>query len=442
MDVLRRGVSMLRALNAQAHALGPALLRTTGEVEEGGMDELPESVTRQLCSHTRDNLARWRADGISVPFGIRYLMDHVEYLAGGTIDEPAMPRLTRGELDHCAFTLMWYLYVAGAEFGFRHGDLKAGNVAFRVHKQPQTHQFVLRAPGGDGGGTVYVFSSAIDAVVIDLDLGRMSTTRAGFDHGTYYAAPPETLAWAAAHADAFGMAGGVDTVAYDWWAVGIVVLEMHCMPRYHGCDAALPAMRASVGHKGIWLEPFMDDGGLCASMAAGVMASGTGTALFGGRSRGALARARAQLMFMYAAALVIAAVHQNDALLLPTAAAMQAAPAFKRLFTAAFSGAAVHSDAYRAFYTYVGTRVPEDVLELLRYLLNWDPAVRHRQHRPYLHLGLPLFANYAPRAYQYTYAADARDLDLTRDPDRLKRLRRYPDVEAALVGLSAAAAAK
>jgi hypothetical protein len=208
LNELRRGAAILELMQGDRRHLGPALLRTTGPFLELSAQEFP--ARDQLCEDIQKTRIANEADRV-------YCLQYIEFCSGGSIAAPPSP-YTEDDLMFLAFSLLWFVYVAGAEYGFNHNDLKGDNVLLRYQQGAAKRVFFEH---GDLG--VYTFTTRYEAVVVDYDMGSVATTADPRPIGTYWAAAPEAL---------FGVAFGIftpprqiDLRARNYWSVGIVILE-------------------------------------------------------------------------------------------------------------------------------------------------------------------------------------------------------------------------
>ncbi len=160
-----------------------------------------------------------------------FAIHHIEYIAGGALDDgppdKTAPVMSADEFAFSCFSLFWYFYVAEAEIGFIHGDLKGANIMMRTYSEPTRFHFTL------GDDVAFVFTSSFCPVVIDLDFAQTEQTQRQHRIGTSDYAPPEAM-----YADFMKIYETDERLitivamlhevayAYDWWSLGISIFEL------------------------------------------------------------------------------------------------------------------------------------------------------------------------------------------------------------------------
>lgn len=150
----------------------------------------------------------------------------IEYLSGGTIHNPVDSNLVGLYFEQITLLLMWFFYVAQAEFGFRHRDFKPDNCMYRILPQEQT--FVLKFSGIHQ----IAVTTKIVPVPIDFDFASIFVTNGTSRNrmGTYYTAPIEL------QIEGFlkSLTSGIDivsqpvpeSISYDWFSIGMCLLRI------------------------------------------------------------------------------------------------------------------------------------------------------------------------------------------------------------------------
>lgn len=208
-----RGASTVHFLQRYRKILGPSLVLETAKPALIPWVQVPEQIRDHWCENLIETVKK-----MSPSVGeqnIKFLFQHLEYLSGGTAKFENMAFQFQTKDVWCwVFSLLWFISHAQKFVRFKHSDIKGANIVFRLYKEPVQLQF------RSDESIVFTFKTYAVPVIIDYDL---STTEF-VEHeeryeniGSYYTAPPEFL---------ISVYGEKNVLSYDWWSVGIVILEM------------------------------------------------------------------------------------------------------------------------------------------------------------------------------------------------------------------------
>jgi serine/threonine protein kinase len=190
--MLLRGLEMINVFNQFIPKLGPSMLREITRYKIIDEQDIGEYVVGDLsqCRVVPD------VDQYSDPSRDNaFALQHVELLRGGDLDQLKIDNeLTPDEDRLCIFSLLWFFASAQQLFGYRHHDLKGANITVRFTDTAEKSVFTIL----DNEKThYYVFEHNFVPVVIDYDFASVYTTK-GYDHrthlGTGYTASPDAIA--------------------------------------------------------------------------------------------------------------------------------------------------------------------------------------------------------------------------------------------------------
>jgi serine/threonine protein kinase len=199
LRAIPRGAAIVHLFAQYARMLGPALLRETRTGFYS--DKLPQKTLPFVCPSVAQSPG---------PFYVHT----IEYLEGG--QRPT----NRDSREAQAFPLVWFLHVARQHFGFRHGDLKRGNIVFRTYDPPQRFTFRYN------NRYTYSYEFTKVPVIIDYDFASLhGEQEANSRLGTPVSVPPEGL-WQTLHL-VMGGRGNYERMAHydDWWSLGVVLFD-------------------------------------------------------------------------------------------------------------------------------------------------------------------------------------------------------------------------
>jgi hypothetical protein len=123
------------------------------------------------------------------------------------------------QLRSDAFSLIWFLHIAQAEFGFRHHNLKQENINIVTSAESFNLQFNITLPGVRQYDFTFATKSA--PKIVDFDFASVLGTEASLRNrvGTYATMPPELCcAMIAAHGRP--ILDSATDMAYDWFSLG------------------------------------------------------------------------------------------------------------------------------------------------------------------------------------------------------------------------------
>lgn len=216
---IERGDAIVQVMNEQARVLGPSVLRLT---QPGRwMRDIPRTWHAALQFHGSNSAC---GDVFATREWNRVYVERVERAFGGDMDQVAALMLRPDEQAFFAFSLVWFMYVAQAMYGFQHRDLKSGNILVRANSVDSAgFQFVLL----DGDTRAFAFPpQRYTPVVADLDFGSMllkgNSIQARTDPGTREFMPPEDYV----SGEILRERPRRLNPYYDWFALGLVLARM------------------------------------------------------------------------------------------------------------------------------------------------------------------------------------------------------------------------
>ncbi len=157
---------------------------------------------------------------------LRYMfyVSEVEYLQAPSrrkmLDDPS------NTLNQEAFILCWFLITTQQMVGFRHSDIKLDNFGYR--NNPGVKNLTFEMPGMSQSYAWQVEGLRRLPVLFDYDYASVNVTRTRATFGTSMYAPPEVL-FASYHFSTAKRAQPYIDLAYDWWAIGYMLFEVHVM---------------------------------------------------------------------------------------------------------------------------------------------------------------------------------------------------------------------
>lgn len=219
--MVKRGIQIVNVFQDYKNMLGPSLIIEKADFEFRAVTLKQLKLNRELLCATIVELAK-ELDEDNTPY--EFAIQVIELLKGGSFTRAAYEKMTPEEHMFSMFSLLWFFYNTHARFDFRHHDLKGDNIIMRQYAEPMTFTFAIT-------DRQFVFTSRYVPVVIDYDFASVLTTKdseARNTNGTPYTGSPDAtlrhvmgmLTGATPSEEAEDVAG-----AYDWWSLGIVLLE-------------------------------------------------------------------------------------------------------------------------------------------------------------------------------------------------------------------------
>ena len=196
---LERGGLILNLFTRAQDEMGPSVLRETRPGRHVSSWDDPTFINEVM--------ERYPA--------ARYYIQQLEFLSGGTIGQSKQPT------EAGTFSLVWFIWVAQAKFGFSHRDLSRGNIMFRILEEPQAFVFEV-APNER-----YRISMTQVPVVIDFDFGSVAITNAARRRsltGTLEYCPPTLLAEKMRQMNDYFQHQSIGD-EYDWWSLGVILID-------------------------------------------------------------------------------------------------------------------------------------------------------------------------------------------------------------------------
>lgn len=232
---IKRGLQMVHVFQAFRSLLGPSLLRELSRymiIEESKIREYVN--INSICEKVRETVKQVKAIQAQKRFESgdyfenNYALQHIEYLEGGAFLSGDNQDQNTKYFAFYVFSLVWFMVMSQKAFGFRHRDLKSGNIIFRKTKTLTQYNFVLESEKNQL--RYYHFESQYVPVVIDYDFATTTESLNQRDRnviGTQYSAPPDVLLKQLS--DAFGQdyQKEIYQESYDWWSLGVCILELH-----------------------------------------------------------------------------------------------------------------------------------------------------------------------------------------------------------------------
>lgn len=215
-SMFERANGIIALLNKNLEILGPCVMSQSSDMKIVDWDALEDEVQMLLKSTEMfQNYER------------KVYTQRMEYLNGGTLNS----HREWEDAEHILFMLLWFFHVGGAEFGLRHRDLKPYNIMLRVSDNPMTYKFRL-------GNDTWTITTDVTPVVIDYDFASVfvTNTQTKAAIGTPQYAPIE-VQFSQLQRYLKGIHySSLDCVSYDWWAVGISVVEWLIDPLFKRLD--------------------------------------------------------------------------------------------------------------------------------------------------------------------------------------------------------------
>lgn len=123
--------------------------------------------------------------------------------------------------ENLMFMLLWTYWVANANYGFMHRDLKLDNLVYKRLGRTKTFKFVIPNHG------TWTIATDVVPMFIDFDFAALLTTRTieKYGNGTYITAPPESLAYNLVMPERTSTVYGNEhypEVGYDLWSLAVV----------------------------------------------------------------------------------------------------------------------------------------------------------------------------------------------------------------------------
>jgi serine/threonine protein kinase len=222
--MVRRGLEIVHVFQSFGRLLGPSLLVEISHYRIITENELSEHVNGVLCKQIRESQAKYAK---RTKLHKEFALQHLEYLSGGLFDNDTFKRLRMTGKDLCfsVFSLMWFFAAGQQYFSFHHHDLKSGNLMVRHTDTPQTYHFTVEDTARERR-LHYQFESKFVPVVIDFDFATVSTSENDNDRnvgGTRYTCSPDAFVYLLAREHSMNVAYAAEV--YDWWSIGICILE-------------------------------------------------------------------------------------------------------------------------------------------------------------------------------------------------------------------------
>lgn len=257
---IKRGLEMVHAFQAFQSLLGPSLLKELSKYLIIKEDKITEYVNvGSICEKVLDTTKKVKAIQKQKTFESgdyfenNYAIQHIEYLEGGDFLFGYQNQNTEYYVFYI-FSLIWFMVMSQKAFGFRHRDLKSGNIIFRKTKTLTQYNFVLESEKNQL--RYYHFESQYVPVVIDYDFATTTESQDGFDRnvvGTRYSAPPDILLQELSEVFNRGYKKKIYQKSYDWWSLGVCILELHFKGAINffktECDAFARRISNGIGYK-------------------------------------------------------------------------------------------------------------------------------------------------------------------------------------------------
>jgi serine/threonine protein kinase len=240
--MITRGLEMVHAFQSFKSLLGPSLLQEASKYLIIKESELQDYVYGSLCDEMMNgkvaqvrNYQQQQNNEMKM-FENHFALQHLEYLAGGMFTYEAQIAAQMAEKNSylfMTFSLIWFLVMAQKSFSFRHRDLKADNIIMRKindeqnTKRSKLFAFELRVTPQEVW--YFHFESKAVPVIIDFDFATTTETVDIRDKqvmGTSYTAPPDVILRRLCAMHKFeGYRIAQYEQGYDWWSLGICLLE-------------------------------------------------------------------------------------------------------------------------------------------------------------------------------------------------------------------------
>jgi serine/threonine protein kinase len=251
---------MVHVFQAFRHLLGPSLLTELSKyliVEESKIEKYVN--INSICETVLKTIGQVKSIQAQKTFESgdyfenNYALQHIEYLEGGEFLSGYQDKNTK-YFAFYVFSLVWFMVMSRKAFGFRHRDLKSGNIIFRKTKTIVEYNFVLESKKNKM--QYYHFESQYVPVIIDYDFATTTQSLNVVDRnvvGTRYSAPPDVLLEQLSEAFDQKYKKEMYQEAYDWWSLGVCILELH----FRGaitffqteCDAFAKRILSRIGYR-------------------------------------------------------------------------------------------------------------------------------------------------------------------------------------------------
>ena len=258
---IKRGLEMVHVFQAFRPLLGPSLLIELSRyliIEESKIREYVN--INSICGTVRKTIEQVKSIQAQKTFESgdyfenNYALQHIEYLEGGEFLAGDNQDQNTKYFAFYVFSLIWFMVMSQKAFGFRHRDLKSGNIIFRKTKTIVEYNFVLESEKNQI--RYYHFESQYVPVIIDYDFATTTQSLDDFDRnvvGTHYSAPPDVLLKQLSEVFDQKYKKEIYQEAYDWWSLGVCILELHFKGAINffktNCDAFARRILNGIGYR-------------------------------------------------------------------------------------------------------------------------------------------------------------------------------------------------
>jgi len=214
LNTLQTNSLILKTLNNEeiVSSLGSMVLKQLDDPRRFSFDELPRKI-KEMLTNEPDSICK---DVIKEKKRLEYtyFLHKIEYIKGKTLSDTKLE--TKQEQNAVVFKLLMYFITTQEYIEFSHGDLKPDNIMMRESTIPLQQKFTSY------NNTEFVVKSKYIPVVIDFDFAETKEIHQFFTSGTYDYASVEGLI-ARLQSEKLDEVG---RLAYDWWAIGIIAIEL------------------------------------------------------------------------------------------------------------------------------------------------------------------------------------------------------------------------
>lgn len=201
-----RGNNILKHLNEQQSHLGPGVLKLfgSGQFVKSLSDSTYAFLNKEPDSECKEKLI----DNFEEDY-YYYYEQMIEYINGSDLDT-YIGKKNIPNTKEMSFMLIWFLQACQSLFQFQHRDIKPANILIKKLQAKKKFTFVKDK-------VVYELETRYVPYLVDFDQATFSNSALQKEHQYWTLAyvPPELL-----------IDKKMNLFAYDWWSLGLTLLEM------------------------------------------------------------------------------------------------------------------------------------------------------------------------------------------------------------------------